>query len=97
MRFGLIVMLSSPWLGVYITMRPGYSPEEQGGFVVFLAYCALVVPACALGLCFVLLKAIGVRCPHCQVFLGREKKNFYDVTVTGRCRKCGKVVVDDLV
>lgn len=93
----MTVMLGFPWLGVYITMRSGYSPEKQGDFVIFLAYSALVVPACALGLCFVLLRRFGVRCPHCQAFLGREKKKFYDVTVTGRCRKCGKGVVDDLV
>ena len=95
--FALVVMLGFPWIGFYVTIRPGYSKETQGNFVVLLALSALVVPVCALVLCFILLRRIGVRCPHCQAFLGMEKKRFYDVTVTGRCRKCGESVIDDMV
>lgn len=42
------------------------------------------------------LRVFGVRCPHCEAFLGMEKKKFYDVIATGRCRKCGKSVIHDV-
>jgi hypothetical protein len=97
LNFALMIMLGAPWIGVYVTMRPGYSPDKQGDFVMLLALSALVVPLLVLGLLFLVLRRLGIRCPHCQSFLGLEKKKFYDVTVTGRCRKCGRSVIDDVV
>jgi len=96
LKIALVVMLGFPWIGVYVTMRPGYSPEKQGDFVVLLALSAVIIPILILFVSFLLLRRIGIRCPHCQSHLGLEKKKFYDVTVTGRCRKCGRSVVDDM-
>lgn len=96
LNIALAVMLGFPWIGVYVTMRPSYSPVKQGDFVVLLALSALIIPILILGFSFFVLRRIGIRCPHCQSFLGLEKKKFYDVTVTGRCRKCGRSVVDDM-
>lgn len=90
-------MLGFPWIGVYITVQPDYSPEKQGDFLVFLTLSALIVPICVLGLCFIVLRRLGIKCPYCQAILGMEKKKFYDVTKTGRCRKCGKTVIDDAI
>lgn len=53
------------------------------------------VPVIGFPLSYVVLRVYGVRCPHCAEYLGLEKPRFYDVTKTGRCRKCGGKVVDD--
>lgn len=56
----------------------------------------LGIPILGFFLAHVALRVLGVRCPHCEAFLGIEKKKFYDVIATGRCRKCGKSVIDDV-
>ena len=95
-NLALVALFGFPSLGIYVTTRPGYSPERYGGLVVALDICALVIPICALGLTWLVLRRYGVRCPHCQAFAGLEKPRVYDVTVTGRCRQCGKILLDDM-
>jgi len=57
----------------------------------------LFVGASAVGfpLSYLVLRVYGLRCPHCSEYLGLEKPRFYDVTKTGRCRKCGGEVIDE--
>jgi hypothetical protein len=52
------------------------------------------IPLLGCGFAFVILRVFGVRCPHCGNHLGMEKRTFYDITKTGRCRKCGMAVID---
>ncbi len=54
------------------------------------------VPVVGFPLSYIVLRLYGVRCPHCAEYLGLEKRRFYDVTKTGRCRKCGGKVVDEM-
>lgn len=54
------------------------------------------VPLLGFGFAFVILQVFGVRCPHCGSYLGTEKKNFYDITKTGRCRECGMAVITEV-
>jgi hypothetical protein len=53
------------------------------------------VPALGFICGFFVLRRFRARCPYCGGYLGLEKKRFYDVTKTGRCRACGTEVIDD--
>lgn len=54
------------------------------------------VPLLGFGFAFLILRVFGLRCPHCGKYLGMEKRNYYDITKTGRCRACGMAVIDEV-
>src|SRR5688500_8785765 len=76
MNSALVVLLGVPAAGVHFDLDPE---------IIIIG--TLVVPFLLIALTIPLQMRLAPRCPNCQAPLGLEKKRFYDVVSTGRCRQ----------